>query len=130
MKLLGHKVVLGKPIFSFLVRIHEVVFGFMSSHHKLNVYSYSFQTPEGWNTDDEYRSICYMRPLAIWAMQWALTKPKPSTEGIKHEAKEDSLYLKQHAAFSKVAQILKLPEEGPKSLLQTIYELTCRRFPC
>ncbi|KAG8089411.1 hypothetical protein GUJ93_ZPchr0011g27524 [Zizania palustris] len=36
---------------------------------------YSFQTPEAWNNDDEYRSLCYMRPLAIWAMQWALSTP-------------------------------------------------------
>ncbi|GAB2263290.1 hypothetical protein Droror1_Dr00004287 [Drosera rotundifolia] len=23
---------------------------------------YAFQTPEGWNTDDQYRSLSYMRP--------------------------------------------------------------------
>ncbi|KAL5845782.1 hypothetical protein ACOSQ3_009306 [Xanthoceras sorbifolium] len=92
---------------------------------------YSFQIPEGWNTDDQYRSICYMRPLAIWGMQWALTKPKLFAEEMKHEAvDEDSLYLKQHAAFCKVAQVLKLPEEeAPKSFLQHAYDYTCRRFP-
>ncbi|TXG53463.1 hypothetical protein EZV62_022632 [Acer yangbiense] len=91
---------------------------------------YSFQTPEGWNTDDEYRSICYMRPLAIWGMQWALKKPKLFAEETKHEAVEDSSYLKQHAAFCKVAHILKLPEEeAPKSFLQLVYDYTCRRFP-
>ncbi|GAB2235010.1 hypothetical protein Drorol1_Dr00004287, partial [Drosera rotundifolia] len=36
---------------------------------------YAFQTPEGWNTDDQYRSLSYMRPLAVWAMQWALSQP-------------------------------------------------------
>ncbi|KAA8546212.1 hypothetical protein F0562_003049 [Nyssa sinensis] len=46
---------------------------------------YSFQTPEGWNTDDEYRSLCYMRPLTIWAMQWALSKPKLSNQEMKLE---------------------------------------------
>ncbi len=32
---------------------------------------YWFQTPEAWNHRGEYRSLAYMRPLAIWAMQWA-----------------------------------------------------------
>ena len=32
---------------------------------------YWFQTPEAWDQNGNYRSIAYMRPLAIWAMQWA-----------------------------------------------------------
>jgi non-lysosomal glucosylceramidase len=32
---------------------------------------YWFQMPEAWNTDGNYRALAYMRPLAIWAMQWA-----------------------------------------------------------
>lgn len=32
---------------------------------------YWFQTPEAWDRDGNYRAIAYMRPLAIWAMQWA-----------------------------------------------------------
>ncbi|KAG0457340.1 hypothetical protein HPP92_022497 [Vanilla planifolia] len=39
-------------------------------------YGYWFQTPEGWTIDGHYRSLVYMRPLAIWAMQWALSPPK------------------------------------------------------
>ncbi len=35
---------------------------------------YWFQTPEAWNAEGNYRSIAYMRPLAIWAVQWALEK--------------------------------------------------------
>jgi len=35
---------------------------------------YWFQTPEAWNWKGDYRSLAYMRPLAIWAMQWALEK--------------------------------------------------------
>ncbi|XP_044480354.1 non-lysosomal glucosylceramidase-like isoform X3 [Mangifera indica] len=91
---------------------------------------YSFQTPEAWNTDDEFRSLCYMRPLAIWAMQWALSKPKLFKDEIKHESSvEESSYVKQHAAFLKVANLLKLPkEEPPKSLLQLLYDLTCKRI--
>lgn len=32
---------------------------------------YWFQTPEAWDRQGNYRSIAYMRPLAIWALQWA-----------------------------------------------------------
>lgn len=90
---------------------------------------YSFQTPEGWNVDDKYRSLCYMRPLAIWAMQWALTRPKILKPEIKCEGfEEDHLYSRQHAAFSRVASLLKLPKEEPKGFIQVLYELTCRRL--
>jgi non-lysosomal glucosylceramidase len=36
-------------------------------------FRYWFQTPEAWTIDGHYRSLIYMRPLAIWAMQWALS---------------------------------------------------------
>lgn len=91
---------------------------------------YSFQTPESWNNNDEYRSLCYMRPLTIWAMQWALTKPKLSRQEIKHETSDrDSSYLEQHAAFSKLARLLKLPEEeASKSFIQVVYDFTLGRI--
>ena len=44
---------------------------------------YWFQTPEGWAIDGHYRSIVYMRPLAIWSMQWALSIPKAILEAPK-----------------------------------------------
>ncbi|XP_021891614.1 non-lysosomal glucosylceramidase-like [Carica papaya] len=81
-----------------------------------NGLGYSFQVPEGWNNSDEYRSLAYMRPLAIWAMQWGLSRPQQKLEkqDLKPEIKVDTL-LKQHAGFSKVANLLKLPkEESPK----------------
>ncbi len=31
-----------------------------------------FQTPEALDVNDVYRAVGYMRPLAVWAMQWAL----------------------------------------------------------
>ncbi|XP_057976381.1 uncharacterized protein LOC131163709 isoform X2 [Malania oleifera] len=89
---------------------------------------YSFQTPEGWNTDDKYRSLGYMRPLAIWAMQWALSPPKLYKQELKMEGKED-IFSRHHAGFAKVAHLLKLPEEvASKNLLQIIYDCTCRRL--
>ncbi|CBI29681.3 uncharacterized protein LOC100248921 [Vitis vinifera] len=89
---------------------------------------YSFQTPESWNTDDQYRSLCYMRPLAIWAMQWAFSQPKLHKYEANPEMNEDSLVL-QHAGFSRVARLLKLPDEDvSRSALQVIYDYTCKRM--
>ncbi|KAK1428999.1 hypothetical protein QVD17_11198 [Tagetes erecta] len=39
-------------------------------------FRYAFQTPEGWTMDGHFRSLVYMRPLAIWGMQWALSPAK------------------------------------------------------
>lgn len=33
-----------------------------------------FQTPEAIIANGNFRSLAYMRPLSIWAMQWALKK--------------------------------------------------------
>ncbi|MBA0642280.1 hypothetical protein Goklo_026702 [Gossypium klotzschianum] len=60
---------------------------------------YSFQTPEAWNIDDQYRSLLYMRPFAIWAMQWALSTPKLPKQEPKPEVEADSVG-KHHAGFS------------------------------
>ncbi|CAL9041064.1 unnamed protein product [Musa banksii] len=88
---------------------------------------YSFQTPEAWNNNDQYRSLCYMRPLAIWAMQWALSPP------VLHKEPETALqgeaHLNHHASYSRVAKLLKLPEEETsKSILRVICEITCSRL--
>ncbi|CAL8325715.1 unnamed protein product [Lota lota] len=42
----------------------------------------AFQTPEAYCEKGIYRSLAYMRPLSIWAMQWALdqTGSKPPQE--------------------------------------------------
>lgn len=90
---------------------------------------YSFQTPEAWNNNEEYRSLCYMRPLAIWAMQWALSPPKLHKElGVDTVEGGDAL-MKHQMAFSKVAKLLRLPTEGTsKSFLRAIYEITCSRL--
>lgn len=92
-------------------------------------YSFSFQTPEGWNIDGQYRALCYMRPLAIWAMQWALSTPKLHKTERYFEPVEDKLYSTHDAGFAKVASILKLPKEEPaKSFFEVVYDFTCRRF--
>ncbi|KAL8158407.1 uncharacterized protein LOC141675231 isoform X3 [Apium graveolens] len=39
-------------------------------------FGYAFQTPEAWTMDGHFRSLVYMRPLAIWGMQHALCSSK------------------------------------------------------
>ncbi|KAG9458800.1 hypothetical protein H6P81_003308 [Aristolochia fimbriata] len=88
---------------------------------------YSFQTPEAWNTDDQYRSLCYMRPLAIWAMQWALSPPELFKEE-RASSDRKRYHLDSQPGFTKVAQLLMLPEESTStSLFQVIYDFMCRR---
>ncbi|KZV34855.1 non-lysosomal glucosylceramidase [Dorcoceras hygrometricum] len=43
-------------------------------------FGYAFQTPEGWTTGGHFRSLIYMRPLAIWGMQRALYPSKTILE--------------------------------------------------
>nr|GEV79566.1 non-lysosomal glucosylceramidase [Tanacetum cinerariifolium] len=54
-------------------------------------FGYAFQTPEGWTMDGHFRSLVYMRPLAIWGMQWALSPAKRNrmnfgVGGVFHES--------------------------------------------
>ncbi|EEF44252.1 conserved hypothetical protein [Ricinus communis] len=62
-------------------------------------YGYWFQTPEGWTTDGHFRSLIYMRPLAIWGMQWALSLPKAILEAPKINIM-DRLLLSPSTRFS------------------------------
>ncbi|XP_073138947.1 uncharacterized protein [Henckelia pumila] len=89
---------------------------------------YAFQTPEAWDLEGHYRSFCYMRPLAIWAMQWALTRPPVSISEIKPDIKEESV-IRQHTGFLSVASLLKLSNEADsRSLFQVIFDYTCKRL--
>ncbi|KAK7376394.1 hypothetical protein VNO78_34679 [Psophocarpus tetragonolobus] len=94
-----------------------------------NGLGYSFQTPEAWTTNDEYRSLCYMRPLAIWAMQWELSRANDTQRESKSDLKEEEILSRYHDGFSKVARLLKVKEEtDSRSLFQVIYDLTCKRI--
>ncbi|KAL1188176.1 hypothetical protein V5N11_003205 [Cardamine amara subsp. amara] len=93
----------------------------------------SFQTPEAWTTNDEYRSLCYMRPLAIWGIQWAHTMPQPNGEHEQllkpQEEEETSVLFQQHAGFIKVAHYLKNTKgKDHRNRLQTTYETILRLF--
>ncbi|GFY92934.1 beta-glucosidase, GBA2 type family protein [Actinidia rufa] len=62
-------------------------------------YGYSFQTPEAWTTDGHFRSLIYMRPLAIWSMQWALSLPKAILDAPKINMM-DRILVSPHSAKS------------------------------
>ncbi|XP_023637502.1 non-lysosomal glucosylceramidase isoform X2 [Capsella rubella] len=90
--------------------------------------SCSFQTPEAWNMNDEYRSLCYMRPLAIWAIQWGLTRTG-SVEAdklklVEGKEEESDTLSRQHKGFKDVAHFVKiLPTSNEhRSRLQDMYE--------
>uniref|UniRef100_A0ACD6AEU1 Uncharacterized protein n=1 Tax=Avena sativa TaxID=4498 RepID=A0ACD6AEU1_AVESA len=94
-------------------------------------YGYAFQTPEAWRPDGSggYRSLHYMRPLCIWAMQWALSPPElhkdlrvlPGSESAVASPAEVALAGEK---FEKVASMLRLPEEEQhKGYLGAIYQI-------
>lgn len=92
-------------------------------------FGYAFQTPEAWTEDGGYRSLHYMRPLGIWAMQWALSPPElhrdlrtPEARSTEEPSPADAAL--GQAQFDKVASMLRLPEEQqPKGYLWAIYNL-------
>jgi len=50
-------------------------------------HGYVYQTPEAWLADGSFRSCSYMRPLSIWAVQWALERrsAQPATDEFDKE---------------------------------------------
>ena len=55
-------------------------------------FGYWFATPEAWEASGNFRSLGYMRPLAVWAMQHALTTNIPSscTTGMNSDDNSDN----------------------------------------
>jgi non-lysosomal glucosylceramidase len=63
-----------------------------------------------------------MRPLAIWAMQWALSPPKLHKKIEVDETTMDS--YRNQGDFDKVANFLRLPQEKKsKSIFRVIYDI-------
>ncbi|CAN1355452.1 Non-lysosomal glucosylceramidase [Linum perenne] len=90
---------------------------------------YGFQTPEGWNTDDQYRSLCYMRPLAIWAMQWELTRAKVEHQQVQVQVQGRAATIAEDTGFAKLARFLKLPESHQsRSIFQTVYDYASKKM--
>ncbi|GJN12628.1 hypothetical protein PR202_ga30923 [Eleusine coracana subsp. coracana] len=96
-------------------------------------FGYAFQTPEAWTAEGGgYRSLHYMRPLAIWALQWALHPPEMRhqdlvvlTDASSCSPHAEAALIHGQAQFEKVASMLRLPEEQPKPMgyLRAIYQL-------
>lgn len=92
-----------------------------------NGLGFGFQTPEAWTKEGEYRSLSYMRPLSIWSMQWALSKPKLRQSERESETTVDYTML-HHPGFERIANLLKLPkEEPPRSYVQLFHDFLCKR---
>jgi len=53
---------------------------------------YMFQTPEAWDMKGNFRAAAYMRPLSIWAMQWAWDRmyslPDGAAEDLPHTVRD------------------------------------------
>jgi hypothetical protein len=50
-----------------------------------NELGYWYATPEAWELNGNYRSLGYMRPLSIWAIQWAIER-HPTLKQQEHRA--------------------------------------------
>ncbi|KAH7445901.1 hypothetical protein KP509_01G027700 [Ceratopteris richardii] len=94
-------------------------------------FGYWFQTPEAWTASGEFRSLAYMRPLAIWAMHWALYPPKTVLEAPVVPSMEKDEELHHHVDFTRIAEVLRIipkaQAESFSALLQSLYECVCRR---
>lgn len=94
-------------------------------------FGYWFQTPEAWTTSGQFRSLAYMRPLAIWAMHWALYPPKRVLEAPRVASMDRDIEIHHHTGFARVAEALKIvpaaQAENVSAFLQYLYECVCRR---
>uniref|UniRef100_N1R559 Non-lysosomal glucosylceramidase n=1 Tax=Aegilops tauschii TaxID=37682 RepID=N1R559_AEGTA len=85
-------------------------------------FGYAFQTPEAWTAEGGYRGLHYMRPLSIWAMQWALSPPELHKD-LGPGASPGDASVGQDK-FEKVASMLRLPEEEQhKGFLRALYHI-------
>ncbi|KAL3507351.1 hypothetical protein ACH5RR_032733 [Cinchona calisaya] len=62
-------------------------------------YGYAFQTPEAWSIDGHFRSLIYMRPLAIWGMQRAMSSTKTILEAPMVNIM-DRIHVPPHSSIS------------------------------
>ena len=93
---------------------------------------YWFQTPEAWTAHGHFRSLAYMRPLAIWAMHWALYPPTTILDAPRIPSMDREIDTHHHhVGFARVAEALKLMPEAHaadlSAFLQYLYECVCRR---
>ncbi|CAN1334617.1 Non-lysosomal glucosylceramidase [Linum perenne] len=87
-------------------------------------FGYGFQTPEGWTVDGHYRSLIYMRPLAIWGMQWALSLPKAILDAPKINIME-RLLLSPSARFSQNESGVRRIAAKAKCFGNSVFKCAC-----
>lgn len=64
-------------------------------------YGFWFRTPEAWNSKGEFRASMYMRPGAIWAMEWSRRRPQSEPRGqavLGEWSGIESSYARAHTA--------------------------------
>eukprot|EP01063_Lacrimia_lanifica_P014934 TRINITY_DN2152_c0_g1_i1.p1 TRINITY_DN2152_c0_g1~~TRINITY_DN2152_c0_g1_i1.p1 ORF type:complete len:912 (+),score=276.27 TRINITY_DN2152_c0_g1_i1:81-2816(+) len=44
-----------------------------------NAFGFWFNTPEAWLANGNFRSLAYMRPLSVWALQWSIDRGSRAT---------------------------------------------------
>ncbi|KAI3915625.1 hypothetical protein MKX01_015450 [Papaver californicum] len=86
-------------------------------------FGYWFQTPEGWTVDGHYRSLIYMRPLAIWSMQWALSLPKAILEAPKINMM-DRMYASFRASHNDTGIVRKVVNKT-KCFSNSVFHCAC-----
>lgn len=94
-------------------------------------FGYWFQTPEAWTASGQFRSLAYMRPLAIWAMHWALYPPRRILEAPRIPSMDREVEIHHHMGFARVAEALKIVPAAEAAnvtaFFQYLYECVCRR---
>lgn len=75
-----------------------------------------FQTPEAYTVNCGYRSLAYMRPLAIWAIQWAIEKFHSYLLDPSSEAQQDTASETAHEQVSETGSEGTLRKENVTSL--------------
>ncbi|XP_031266962.1 non-lysosomal glucosylceramidase [Pistacia vera] len=88
-------------------------------------YGYWFQTPEAWTIDGHFRSLIYMRPLSIWAMQWALSMPKAVLEAPKINVMDRIHISSSSGRFSYNEMGVKRIAHKAKCLGNSVFNCSC-----
>ncbi|KAI3980350.1 hypothetical protein MKX01_003889 [Papaver californicum] len=97
--------------------------GIFTSGWSEDGFGYWFQTPEGWTVDGHYRSLIYMRPLAIWSMQWALSLPKTILEAPKINMM-DRMYVGIRDSHSDTGIVRKVAKKT-KCFSNSVFHCAC-----
>ncbi|MCO5586103.1 hypothetical protein L7F22_040042 [Adiantum nelumboides] len=94
-------------------------------------FGYWFQTPEGWTVNGHYRSLAYMRPLSIWAMQSALDLCKSSNNAPKEPAMDKGCSFSSHVGLSALTgalgKVQKPQLENFRTCLRCLQDCVCKK---